>query len=177
MTTDTTTAFNLLVAQLQADMRRDGRYHVDIGLGTVAVIDSGDMARVSGINWHLHSEGYAIARVCGKKVYMHRWLVNPPEDMTVDHINGDRLDNRRCNLRIATRSQNYCNRAGKVATSAYKGVSWHKATKTWRATISADKRQRSLGYFHSEIEAARAYDEAAKSLHGEFARLNFPEVS
>jgi hypothetical protein len=93
----------------------------------------------------------------------------------VDHRNTDSLDNRRANLRLATHSQNSCNsRRDKSNTySRYRGVSFSKRKGKWFAAIRANGRKLWLGYFDNEIDAARAYDTAARKYHGEFARLNF----
>jgi hypothetical protein len=110
-----------------------------------------------------------------KIVTMHRELMNQPKGFLVDHRNTDTLDNRRSNLRLATCSQNQWNRQKiKNTTSRFVGVSFYKSRKKWVAYIDAAGKRISLGYFNSEIDAARAYDEAAKKYHGEFARLNFP---
>lgn len=90
----------------------------------------------------------------------------------VDHINSDGLDNRRENLRMATRHENQRNqRLRRVNTSGYKGVSWHKASKKWRAIIQVDGKQKALGYYHDPAEAHKAYCEAAVKYYGEFARF------
>lgn len=89
----------------------------------------------------------------------------------VDHINGNGLDNRRVNLRLATSLQNQGNsRKRRNASSYYKGVSWYKPLKKWRAQIKVDKHVIHLGYFVSEEEAAIVYQEAAIAHFGEFAR-------
>jgi hypothetical protein len=109
-----------------------------------------------------------------KSVRMHRWilgLTNPTQ--IVDHKNGDGLDNRRANLRLCTTQTNAMNqRAGrKNKTSRYKGVSKHKDG-GWSALICHNYKSQYLGYFKSEIDAARAYDRKALELFGEFARIN-----
>lgn len=92
-----------------------------------------------------------------------------------EHKNRNTLDNRRCNLRVASSSQNQANRpVTKCSTSGYKGVSWNKEMGKWQAQIGKDRRLRYLGRFSDKIEAAKAYDKAAKELFGEFAWLNFP---
>lgn len=110
----------------------------------------------------------------GPTQYLHRLLL--PDAEFVDHINGNGLDNRRSNLRLCTRSENARNsRKPSNNSSGYKGVSWHKRTKKWRADIRNENRQRSLGSFDNALDAAHAYDRAARVMHGEFARLNFPD--
>jgi hypothetical protein len=93
----------------------------------------------------------------------------------VDHTNTNSLDNRRANLRLATPSQNSCNsRRDKSNTySRFRGVSFSKRKGKWFAAIRANGKKIWLGYFQTELDAARAYDEAARKYHGEFARLNF----
>lgn len=108
--------------------------------------------------------------------YLHRVIMNAPPGVEVDHINGDTLDNRRCNLRFATSTQQKCNQRPRGGTSKYKGVGWHKRDRKWRAQITYHGKQISLGYFDGELGAAFAYDVAARILFGEFARLNFQEA-
>ena len=94
----------------------------------------------------------------------------------VDHINNNGLDNRRCNLRLATRQQQNMNRKKlKGCSSRYKGVYWAKNRKKWCVRIEFNAKVMFLGYFESEIKAGKAYDEAAIKYFGEFARLNFDE--
>jgi hypothetical protein len=108
---------------------------------------------------------------------MHQMILEVPEGMVVDHINNDGMDNRSANLRPATPAQNSYNRKklSKQCNSKYKGVCWYKGYLKWQARITFEKKRIHLGYFKNEIDAAKAYDEAAKKYHGEFACLNFPE--
>jgi hypothetical protein len=95
-------------------------------------------------------------------------------DLLVDHINGNGLDNRRANLRLATSAQNnYNRRITSRRTSKYKGVDYHASKRAYRARITVDKKKIFLGHFPDESSAARAYDVAAKKHHKEFAALNF----
>lgn len=90
-----------------------------------------------------------------------------------DHINGNRLDNRRANLRLATHKQNLCNQGIRTDnTSGFKGVTWHKQAGRWQSQIQHHRRNYFLGHFDDPIEAAIAYNDAALKYHGKFARLN-----
>lgn len=133
----------------------------------------------AALNYRMKN-GYLQGALCNVLTTAHRviWAMQtgswPQGD--IDHINGDRADNRWDNLREATRSQNNKNRrpiAGR--SSPYLGVSWSKVAKKWDARIQTDIGQVCLGHFASELEAARAYDAAARKHHGEFARPNFAE--
>lgn len=110
-----------------------------------------------------------------KNFRFHREIMNASPDTQIDHRSGNGLDNRKRNLRNATRSQNQRNKHPRDnCTSKYMGVSWDKKKRKWRATIQADKQVTHIGSFISEIDAAIAYDNYAAVLHGEFARFNFP---
>jgi hypothetical protein len=105
--------------------------------------------------------------------------MKPPRGYCVDHKNGDGLNNTRNNLRIVTIAENNYNKRKSlnVRSSKYKGVSIDKRTNKWRAIIYHKYIKIHLGFFDNEEEAARAYDEAAKELYGEYAVLNFKEDS
>lgn len=108
------------------------------------------------------------------KLHMHRVVLNAPEGMQVDHIDGDGLNNCRDNLRLATSSQNCCNRACRGKTSKYKGVHYLRSENCYQVNANKNGKKIYIGRFKDELEAARAYDTAAKKYHKEFARLNFP---
>ena len=119
----------------------------------------------------LHSNGYPVVSIAGRVHFVHRLLTKAflkdySESLTTDHIDGDRKNNNVSNLRMVTRLQN--NRAYKRVTlrnsSQYRGVSWHKDKKKFRARIEINKKQHFLGYFKCEHEAARAYNKAATEL-------------
>jgi hypothetical protein len=149
------------------------------------ILDQQDYYRLGNLKWgvcghdeHIYGGRFIkTTKSAGiKLIYLHREIMNAPANLLVDHINSDTLDNRRANLRLATHSQNSCNRPKKSNTSSrFIGVSFLKQRKRWRAAIRHHGKRIWLGYFDSEIEAGKAYDEAARKYHGEFARLNFPE--
>ena len=119
-------------------------------------------------------EGYRHIRLDGGSYLAHRlawlWVHGSWPAALIDHINGDRADNRIANLREATQSQNVQNsRKRRNNTSGYKGVTWHEPLRKWRARISVPSKQIFLGYFTCPDEASRAYEAAARTYHGEFA--------
>lgn len=145
------------------------------------LLDEQDFPLIKGKRLHvINARGtfYVQVRMPGRKLeYLHRLILPPISGLEVDHENGNGLDCRRSNLRYATHSQNCCNRKRPIdATNPYRGVYQLKTQKQWNARIVVQGRRHYLGYFPTAEEAARAYDEAAKRLHGAFARLNFPEV-
>jgi hypothetical protein len=143
--------------------------------GMVAIVDDEDYAELSKYKWH-YSGKYArrYASVNGKRIYvwMHRVIAGTPDGMDTDHINGNKLDNRRANLRVCTRSQNMHNSATGIKnnTSKYKGVTYNGGK--WIASICVNFRKLYLGCFTDERDAATAYNEAAFRLMGDFAQLN-----
>jgi len=155
----------------------DVRY-IPLTQGKFAIVDAADYERVSRYKWCAVGPGdrvYACRNVHGKTLSMHRFLMNPPEGMVVDHIDGNRLNNRRSNLRICTIRQNIWNSRPKGKSSRYKGVCRDKSKKRWVVYVRHNDHNWYVGRFVSEIEAARAYDRKAAEVFGEYAWLNFPE--
>lgn len=154
----------------------------------VVIVDPEDYPNLVGLKWKVkswnspgykpyvmkyHRSGYLSY---GEKA-LHGFLLDSSKGIMIDHINGDTLDNRKSNLRVADSSGNKANSKKQVGTSSiYKGVSFAKRSKLWYASIKFDGRSRNLGYFKDEIEAAKAYDRAARELFGEFAKPNFSGV-
>jgi len=134
--------------------------------GLVFIIDKDDFNLIKDFYWSA-TDGYACN---SSKGLLHRYLMNPPKKMQIDHINHNILDNRRSNLRICTQTENLYNQNKyKNNRSGYKGVSKHG--KKWRAYINKDGKRQNIGIFSTPELAHAAYCKAAKELHGEYAKL------
>ena len=155
--------------------------------GAVAIINKDKLKRVMSLskNWYLHEpngnniQTYARAEVWkdGKRTryYLHRVIMKALPTDTIDHINHNGLDCTNLNLRLATDSQNGANRRTVLPShnsSGYVGVSFHKSRNKWRAFITHNGKYIHLGYFETPIECAKAYNDKATELFGDFARLN-----
>lgn len=155
--------------------------------GKVALVDADDYERLAQFNWYaLYSPSgfYAVRKsptVNGKRtmIIMARVILDAESGLMVDHISGDTLDNRRSNLRFATRAENGANRISgtRLTSSCYKGVTWNAKQSKWQAQICANGKKTYLGIFADEIAAAHAYDTAARTHFKEFARPNFTECT
>lgn len=145
--------------------------------GGCSLVSDEDFDEVSKYKWYRkrgeNKREDAVRTTDGVK--MSRFIMNPPKDMVVDHADGNTLNNMRENLRICTQAENGRNSLIKTNTSGMRGVHWHKGAKKWVAKISVDYERKFLGYFDSLGDAGRAYNEAAKKYHGEFAKLNYIE--
>jgi len=136
-------------------------------------VDHEDVLRIAEFNWTLTKQGYAITSGGNKVIYLHRLIMDAPIGKCVDHINGDRTDNRKSNLRICTQAQNlYNSTAQSTSTSKFKGVSWKSDKRKWRASIKINGKCFHLGYFNDEVSAAKVYNERAIKEFGEYAYLN-----
>jgi hypothetical protein len=149
------------------DVKLDDADYERIAMHCWSVLRSGKKIYIRRDLWF----GRGLSR---ERVYLHRAVWGDvPDGQYVDHISGDTLDNRRCNLRLATGTQNQANRLlSRTSTSGFKGVYFRKATGKWSADLRAGKRHISLGSFSTPEEAANAYDIAAVEHFGEFARTN-----
>lgn len=151
----------------------------------VALVDDEDFKWLNQYKWYANwcnstESFYAIRMDSSRKaIRMARLIMNCPRNKLVDHKNHNTLDNQKHNLRICTQNENLQNARNYInSSSKYKGVSWCKGNKKWRARIELrdifDQRYgKHLGYFKDEIDAAKAYNEAAIRYFGEFACLNF----
>lgn len=147
---------------------------IPLSKGQVALVDDADYEWLSKRRWHVDSDGYAVGWDGNTKTKMHRIIVGAEKNEQVDHINRNRLDNQRTNLRRCTQEDNHKNiRHSPRGTSRFKGVHWDKEHRKWRVSLSVDTRILFVGRFDDEIAAAKAYDVAARHYHGEFATLNF----
>lgn len=147
--------------------------------GLVAFVDDEDYGNISKYKWFSGKDGYAIRQVNypgepSQTVIMHRAILglergNP---VNVDHIDGNRINNCRSNLRKCTRAENSKNRRAQINNkSGFKGVSWNSSSLRWRAQIGHNGKKIYLGQFEDPEEAYAAYCRAALELHGEFANL------
>lgn len=161
------------------------RIRLEKDKGTVLVDDCDQ--DLGGVKWYANGEGYAV-RMAGKGtgrtterlhvVVARRKYGAIPQGMQVDHKDGNRLDCRRDELRLATPAQQMQNRRrrslGGVETP-YKGIHFHKKSGFWQAEMRVKGKYTYIGIFKDELDAARAYDAKARELYGEYARCNFPE--
>lgn len=139
--------------------------------GSLIKVSNCDYDKVKDIIW-TSSRGYLHNSAYGS---LHRFILDAPKDMVVDHISRDISDNRRENLRICNHRENLLNSKSERGISSYKGVQFNKRHNKWTASITFMGKTFRIGTFTDEIEAAKAYDKKAKELFGEFAYLNFPD--
>jgi hypothetical protein len=143
--------------------------------GKFAIVDNDDFDMLSEHKWCAVKKSktfYAVSRINGKVVYMHHLILSIRKNQVIDHIDGNGLNNRRENLRRATRQQNLLNRGvQKNNSSGKKGVTYCRQTKKWRAIIAYKRKQVCLGRHESKELASMAYKRAAKKYHKQFAKV------
>ena len=156
--------------------RKRGVRRVPLPQGLFATVDAADFKEIRKHKWsvsRIGSKCYASASINGKTVLMHRFLLRPRKGYQVDHIDGNGLNNCRCNLRVCTQAQNQANRRPKGGSSQYVGVC--RRGDRWEAWIKHRGQWITLGRYATEVEAARARDRKAVEIHDRHAYLNFPE--
>jgi len=159
---------------------------VPLTQGQTAIIDEADAERVLVYKWFASKDktysggGKFVAKRNvvhkGKRTVesMHKFIMNTPESLCIDHIDRNPLNNTRKNLRLSTKAENLRNRSKQVNNkSGYKGVCWNKQAQKYHAQITHKGKRIHLGYYRNAEDAARVYDLKAKELFGEFAYLNF----
>jgi hypothetical protein len=139
-----------------------------------AIIDAKDLPLVVSYHWTFYG-GYAQCRK--ENLYLHHLILHGStllSGVECDHINNNKLDNRRCNLRYCNHAQNMMNRVllEKKNKSGYRGVSWCPVKKKWRVVISYNRQYKHIGYYKNKEFAAKAYNEAAIQYFGKFAKFN-----
>lgn len=157
--------------------------YIPLTQGKYALVDDKDFSELSKFKWYAHAQKsvnntfYAVRTLIKEDrkktmIYMHRCIANTPQGMATDHIDGNGLNNQISNLRVCTTKQNLCNKGKQINnTSGLKGVSWHKATQRWRATLNHNGKSIHLGGFDSKEFAREAYVFACRKYQGEFANL------
>lgn len=153
---------------------------IELTKGRVALVDDEDYEWLILFKWHCTSKGYASRSVYNSetkkmgRVYMHRLIVGITDSSSqIDHIDGNRLNNQRENLRLANFSQNQANSPKeKGKTSRFKGVTWNKTGKSWMSVIIVNAQNMYLGNYQTQEAAALAYNDAAIKYFGSFALLN-----
>jgi len=167
--------------KIVGDFRRDGKrltgadQIIILPRGEFTVVDADDYAMVSKHRFRVRG-GYAITTIDGRTVGLHRLILDAKPGQTVDHIDGNPLNNRRSNLRFCTHTQNMHNRRKDRGgnTSKFKGVHFAPHVGKWIAKIGYQKKQQHIGCFDTEEAAAQAYDQRALDLFGKFAKTNLP---
>ncbi len=165
---------------------------ISLTQGKFAIVDDEDFEYLNEYNWYAYkgrATFYARRNVRDEKtnkqtlIRIHREILKAKKGQHVDHINHNGLDNRKENLRVCNNSENSMNsrkhktyNGGRKPSSKFKGVYWYKRTKKWRVRITINYKLIHLGYYNDEIEAAKAYDNAAIKYFGEFAKLNYNRV-
>ena len=167
-------------AMLKEPIKRnnDGECIIDIKSDNQLIVDEDKYYDLKMFSWHINKNGHVYMTDENKKhVMLDKFLLEYDGNDVINHIDGNKLNNKISNLRIITKAQSAMSRKSAPNSSTqYIGVSFTKQTNKWKATIQVDKKAKHLGFFDTEIEAAKARDIATKEYYGEFGTLNFPNV-
>lgn len=160
----------IIIYNTYAEIELNGRRGEPKGFCKISL---SDVSNVIKYKWCLGAAGYVYRKINNnRKESIHRFILNPPTGMVVDHINHNILDNRKENIRVCTHAQNIQNMDRFVGYSKYKGVTFNNKKNRYHARITINNKRISLGRFKSEIKAAEAYNNAAIKYYGKFAYLN-----
>ena len=157
--------------------------YISLTKGKYAIVDDEDYPLLSKFNWYAsgpkkNGKFYAVRDVDNKHVHMHRIIMSVPNDLEIDHRDGNGLNNQKDNLRYSTRLGNVANIGlRRNNTSGFKGVSFNRKSGKWTAQVGIDGKNIYLGRFSSMEEAAETYDSIVKDLYGDFAWLNSEHTS
>ena len=142
--------------------------YINLTQGKSTVVDDEDFNWLNQWKWHFGYKGYAARKPNSKVIYMHRVIIKAPIGLETDHINRDKLDNRKFNLRLVSRQTNSFNRGlNKNNTSGFRGVGWHEEKKKWRAYIRISYKYRHLGYFPTKNKASQVYNSVLQGVQDE----------
>jgi hypothetical protein len=149
---------------------------ISLGAGQYAYVDAADYEQLRRYRWSRCGSGYAGRREKGRLIFMHRQIMQTPKGRVVDHIDGNRTNNCRANMRNCTDMQNRRNQAKRIGcVCRFKGVYYRKRAGKYFSSVMFNGKVVWLGYFDDDAQAARAYDRKVAELFGEYAWLNFPE--
>lgn len=144
---------------------------IALNKGKFAIVDEADFDWLNQWIWHVTDKGYASHTINNRPQSMHRLILGTPKGMMSDHIDCDRLNNRRSNLRICNASENNRNRPSRKG-KLFKGVTWHKGSNRWQARIKFENKEYYLGIYNTKEEAAIAYNIMGREFFGDFFRPN-----
>lgn len=154
---------------IKRDTEEVSMKEIKLTQGKVALVDDEDYEKLLKYKWYAHNNNGRFYVIGTGKIKMHRKILNPPDDMYIDHIDHNGLNNQKSNLRLCNKSQNNQNL---VSKRKYKGVYYRGNRIGYQSTIGYKGEQHYLGCFKSEIDAAKAYNDAAIKYFGDFANLN-----
>ena len=146
--------------------------------GVAFYFDDEDSELIRRHNWMLSKRGYITCKIDRKNICLHKLLINCDSGFEIDHISGNKLDNRKSNLRICTHQENLFNqRIRSTNKTGFSGVAWHDGAQKHEAYVHCGGKKHYLGLFEKAEDAAMARDGKARELFGEFANLNFPDTA